>query len=279
MKQWLQNLLERMGARTRRPLLAPAEFTAECAEALRRGSRDILVEIPEDLVLNAMTKDGRVLKQFLYLPYEAYREEPGKKRFFIQRVVATFLASQASPQTVNRSRIVPVVKTAEWLGQVESMPPPGAGGTAGLFWEVLVADLLLLYAEDSPAGIRYLSRTDLETAGIAVGDLRSLASKNLIDQLQGIKRQWLDGFYMITAGGDYESSLLLVDSLWNRDHLPVKGDFVIAVPARDLLLVGGSEDEEGISRLRAVARERFETGHHRLTGKLFLYKNGDLSEI
>jgi len=283
MKKLLHDLFDRMGVRARIPgraLLTPAEFTRECIEALRKRSHDILVEVPEDLVLNVTAQDGHLSKQFLSLQYTDYETEPGRKKFFIRQVVASVLDSQARPHVVDRSRIVPVVKGSEWFRQNElGMLHSGDATMADMFWEALTADLFLFYAEDSPTRIRYLSRTELEKTGIAGGELRSLAGKNLMNMLRNIDRHSLDGFYMITAGGIYEASLLLVDSFWSSGYLPVKGDFVIAVPARDVLLVAGSEDEEGLSRMRTVAKNHFETWDNRLTDKLLAYKNGNLSEF
>jgi uncharacterized protein YtpQ (UPF0354 family) len=283
MKKLLHKLFDLLGVRARIPghvLLTPAQFTRECTEALRKRSHDILVEVPEDLVLNVTAQGGHLSKQFLSLPYADYEMEPGRKKFFIRQVVASVLDSQVRPQAVDRSRIVPVVKGSEWFRQNEpGMLHSGDATTADMFWEALTADLFLFYAEDSPTRIRYLSRTELETTGIAGGELRSLAGKNLMNMLRDIDRHSLDGFYMITAGGIYEASLLLVDSFWSSDYLPVKGDFVIAVPTRDVLLVAGSEDEEGISRMRTVVKKHFEIQNHRLTDKLFTYKNGNLSEF
>lgn len=83
-----------------------------------------------------------------------------------------------------------------------------------------------------------------------------------------------DGIYLISAGGDYEASLLLVSDLWDREQMPVEGDFIAAIPARDLLIVTGSENPEGIRRVREMASEGAAQFSYRLSPVLFVRKNG-----
>ena len=47
---------------------------------------------------------------------------------------------------------------------------------------------------------------------------------------------------MLKAGGDYEASLLLFDDIWRDGQVKVDGDIVVAVPAKDVLLVTGSNN-------------------------------------
>ena len=88
-----------------------------------------------------------------------------------------------------------------------------------------------------------------------------------------------EGTYMLVADGSYEASLLLFDEIWTGDiwhdsGLPLSGDPVIAVPARDVLLVTGSRDERGLATLRRIAAEIVASEPYRLTDRLFIYREG-----
>jgi len=81
---------------------------------------------------------------------------------------------------------------------------------------------------------------------------------------------------MIVAGGSYEASLLLLDDVWSKGPVPAKvdGDVVVAIPARDLLMVTGSRNRAGVDRLRELATKFASTTPYRLTPVLFVYRNG-----
>jgi len=79
---------------------------------------------------------------------------------------------------------------------------------------------------------------------------------------------------MLTAGGTYEASLLLLEDLWAGDKPKVDGDYVVAVPSRDVLLITGSRNQEGLAKLRELAEEIATTGSYALTSELFIRRNG-----
>ena len=89
-----------------------------------------------------------------------------------------------------------------------------------------------------------------------------------------IERHGDAGIYMVLAGGDYEASLLAVDSLWNHERFDVDGDIVVAIPNRDVLLITGSNNTAGIDKLRETALKSRETGSYPLTSELFVFRNG-----
>ena len=61
-----------------------------------------------------------------------------------------------------------------------------------------------------------------------------------------------------------------MDDVWDTDKLRVDGDFVVAVPSHDSLLVTGSNFPMGIARLRQLARETFEKARHPVTVELLI---------
>ena len=60
--------------------------------------------------------------------------------------------------------------------------------------------------------------------------------------------------------------------------MPVKGKIVIAIPSRDLLLVAGSENKEGIKKIQDLANETVKNGSYHLIPDLFVW-NGDKFEV
>lgn len=83
-----------------------------------------------------------------------------------------------------------------------------------------------------------------------------------------------EGVFMLVAGGDYEASLLLFDNLWVSGTFPVNGDYVIAVPTKDVLLITGLNDSLGIEKLRKNVAGADTTYSSVLSKALFIRRNG-----
>jgi uncharacterized protein YtpQ (UPF0354 family) len=262
--------------------LLPSQFTKEFADALRKSSPALKVEIVKDLELKVTSADGSELSAFLDNAYDMYRQDPKAKSEVIGRfIVATLETAAGVPEKVESARIIPVIKDRPWLEESrEALLSRGAKKTPEYVYENFSPDLIIVYAEDSPKNIRYVTPKDLEEIKIEQKQLRELATENLKRLLPKIERRGTNGLYMLTAGGNYEASLLLLDSIWNDGQMDVLGDIVVAVPTRDLLLVTGSQDQEGIEKVTQIVKKSFSEGFsYRLTQKLFVYRNGKFTEF
>ncbi len=59
-----------------------------------------------------------------------------------------------------------------------------------------------------------------------------------------------DRIVMLTAGGDYEATLILLPEVWDSVSQMVSGQIVAAVPARDVLYFTGDADPENLADMR-----------------------------
>jgi uncharacterized protein YtpQ (UPF0354 family) len=129
----------------------------------------------------------------------------------------------------------------------------------------------VVYAENRLGTLRILSNRD------DVGDrarLREASLANLSRVLPKIEiRPGADGVLLITAGGEFDASLLLADNIWTGGQVKVDGDIVVAVPAKNVLIATGSHNPPGLARLRAAAA-KFAGGPNGLTSALFVYRDG-----
>lgn len=132
--------------------------------------------------------------------------------------------------------------------------------------------MFVFYAEDRENSIHYISKNDLEEINFSIEDLKEKSIENLLNSFE-MKRHGENGYYMITIGGNYESSLILLD-IWHRENFSVNGDFVIGIPARDILFITGSKDSENLHRLYDSIKKINETGDHLVSDKIFEFKNG-----
>jgi uncharacterized protein YtpQ (UPF0354 family) len=258
----------------------PRQFTEDFADALRRSDPSLRVEIIRDLEITTTSADGLELTSFLDNAYATYKQDPKAKASIIQDFIASLGPTAVVAEGVDRTRIVPVIKDRPWLEETRrALRDRGAKEVPEHVYEDFSRDLVILYAEDSPTNIRYLTPEDLTRAGVERHELRALACENLKRLLPKIERHGDRGLYMITAGGTYEASLLLLDSIWRDGQMDVQGDIVVAIPTRDLLFVTGSRHSDGMERAKQFVQEAFHGGAYRLTTKLFVYRHGAFEEF
>jgi uncharacterized protein YtpQ (UPF0354 family) len=262
-------------------IITPKQFTSEFAAALRQARPGLSVAIVRDLELAVGSAGGRPTTSFLNNAYDVYKQDPKSKADVITRFVAAGLETiEGIRDGVDRTRIVPVIKDRPWLEETRQLAiSRGAKEAPEQVYEDFSTDLVVLYAEDSPKNIRYLGPKDLEVSKIDRKELRALASENLRRLLPKIERHGANGFFMLTAGGDYEASLLLLDSIWTDLKSEVQGEIVVAIPTRDLLLVSGSQFPQGLEKMRQLAKDASNQGSYRLTQKLFVYRHGKFEEF
>jgi hypothetical protein len=73
----------------------------------------------------------------------------------------------------------------------------------------------------------------------------------------------------VLAGGNFESSLLLMDDVWSQLEKEMPNGTVAAVPARDVVAFCDLKSEEGISALKnVIARAEAENVDHPITKSL-----------
>jgi uncharacterized protein YtpQ (UPF0354 family) len=266
---------------SKNPVISPEQFTEEVAIALRTSISGAKVETVKVLELRVTCSDGNEFTSLLYNPYDLYKQQPEHKADVVQRIIAAALGiAKGSSGVADPNCIVPVIKPRAWMEEGrQAMINRGAKDVSTPLYEEFTSDLIILYAYDLPQGMRFVMSDDLKNSKIEQKDLRPLACKNLKQVIPKIERHGENGFYMLTAGGNYESSLLLLDSIWSSGQMQVQGEIVVVIPARDVLLVTGSQDQEGLARIKKAATELYNKGPYSITPKLFVYRNGVFQEF
>lgn len=141
----------------------------------------------------------------------------------------------------------------------------------------LVVPLLVSYVVD--AGDRYelVQNRHLKDEGIDEQALHRIGLANLA-QLVNERPPQVHPYghiFAVVMGGDFEASLLLLDSLWEKRFRQfVHGDYAVAVPARDILAFCDASSTEGLHELREVIQRVFATGEHVLSSRLYVRHQG-----
>jgi len=114
----------------------------------------------------------------------------------------------------------------------------------------LVADLLAFYAFDAGSHYEIVAYRDLAELGITADELHEQALLNLRGLKLDVRAHKGDRIIMLTAGGNYEATLILLPEIWESVSQMVSGQLVAAVPARDVLYVTGDADRENLADMR-----------------------------
>jgi uncharacterized protein YtpQ (UPF0354 family) len=253
--------------------LTPRAFTERVARAALAAMPTAKVAINGELQFVVRYGNGASANSDLGKAYKTYEREPDHLDDIVQAQVTALMEAGGDANglpKLDRSRIVPIIKDRGW---VEVMARRGREQTPPLelVAEPFNSDLVVVYAENRLGTLRILSNRD------DVGDrarLREASLTNLSRVLPKIEiRPGADGVLLITAGGEFDASLLLADNIWTGGQVKVDGDIVVAVPAKNVLIATGSHNAPGLARLRAAAA-KFAGGPNGLSSALFVYRDG-----
>jgi uncharacterized protein YtpQ (UPF0354 family) len=256
--------------------LSSQAFTQEFAQALTGALPSASVTVKGDLALSVKETSGLDRTIFLTNAYREYSLDPKRFGDIVKGFVAAMSRSGPAPAKLDRARIVPVIKDRQWLVDLHKMHK-AQGKEQEHLSENFNNELVIVYAEDDATRMRYL--TTSEDIGVGRQELRALAVENLKRILPKIEMRGDDHVLLVSAGGDYEPSLLLIDEIWTGGQVKVNGDIVVAVPARDVLLVTGSRDRTGLKQVRELAAKFVAQGPYGLTDTLFVYRNGRFAKF
>lgn len=138
----------------------------------------------------------------------------------------------------------------------------------------LFGDILVFYAYDVGSHYEIVSHKDLAALGIEKAELHELALTNLRALNLEVRAHKGDRIFMLTCGGNYEATLILLPEIWSSVSEMVSGAIVASVPARDILYFTGDASPEFISDLRMWTSKMIESAEKPLS-RMFIRWTGD----
>jgi uncharacterized protein YtpQ (UPF0354 family) len=218
---------------------------------LRCSASELRYQEPDTLSLK--TADGAEHKLFLENLWIQSREDFGEGRDVIERYVSV-VSGFGKETEASRAAIIPMVKDQTYINFL------GEGNSVPI--EHLAADLWIVYAVDRDTNITSLTEKEMVALKLTRTDLRDLATENLRNILPPVECHGKGPWFLLTAGGDYVASLLLLDSVWQFAAEKVKGDVVAVAPTRDVVLFTNADSVEGLAEIRRRAKELVSTSDH-----------------
>lgn len=179
------------------------------------------------------------------------------------------------------SDVIPLVRSALMVAQMDGIKPSGAAKDTKSFalaWYPLAPGIICVYASDSPNSLSMLSADDATKLGLGAKDIKSGPMRTLRAHLPtDISFYGANGIFMVTCGGDFESSLILDDEVMKALKERVKGRLVFGVSNKDILMATGDQDQAAMAKLRQVIERGAREGARPISDKLYYWDDGKIT--
>ncbi len=262
----------------------PREFTQHLLRALQKNFPQMHYKMTEPLLITGKDKEGRASRISLSNSYPVYLSHVSPRRKIVEGHLNA-VKLQFNKGAVVAANILPVLKPQSYFDAVvkQFADLKKTGAAMPLIYEKLNDSLYLFYVFDTPKSMRFVSKEDLVPLKLNVETLKQRALKNLEAYYKKSKahfrplpRDDQGAIYYFAAKETYEASaLLLLDKpLWNNQKLAVKGKPVVFVPARNVLLITGSDDKKGLKNASEMARNFHQNYGYQISPHPMMLKNG-----
>lgn len=138
--------------------------------------------------------------------------------------------------------------------------------------------LLVAYLVDEGDSFTYIQYRDLDGDRITENELHDIGTNNLsaLTTQMNLRVAPYGNIFAVLLDGNFEASLLLVDSLWsNAFRQFVRGDYLVAIPNRDILAFCERSSPTGRAELLKVIERSKGSEDHPLSRELFVRRDSD----
>jgi len=259
------------------------EFTHAFTRQAEASLKDVHFKIVQPLQINTSKIGGYGLTVFLNNAYAQYSSSPSQYQEIMRSQIDTIKAHYQTLSTTTESSILAVIKPADYLITVKKQL--SLAGVSGkeipLVYTKINDDLYVFFVFDTENGMRLITKKDLAEKKINETAIFSIATRNLSSYFQ--KKQTrinrltqieTANIYTVSLDENYEASILLLNKFWNRETFDVKGSIVAFVPARNTVIVTGSNDQEGIRIAGYLAEKGFKELGYAISPKGYVFDAG-----
>ena len=154
-------------------------------------------------------------------------------------------------------RLLPVIRGRAHIANAWMIPALATGPDSyDGAWKPFCEGLAVLVAIDSPTSIQLLNSSRMSEWAMSFDQVLDVAMENLRALSPCQFERQNGGFHLSTYGDHYDASRILLPHLF--DQLPLRGDPVAVVVAREGLVVAGSDDLAALDAMAAYVEEEIE---------------------
>jgi uncharacterized protein YtpQ (UPF0354 family) len=263
--------------------MSEIEFTKYFALQAKLVLKGVELKVDEPLQLSSKNINGWQSTIFLNNAYNQYSSNNASLPSIIESQVKSLDAQNRLGTSKAGSSIFAVIKPSDYLDNVRmQLSKAGLGDKdMPLIYEKLNEDLYVFYVFDSESGMQMITKNDLAELNVDESDVRLMARNNLDQYFEksGLKIQRLDKtgeakVYKVTLDDNYEASILLLSKYWTKKYFEVNGNIVAFIPARNVVVVTGSADVEGMLIAGYLAENGFKELGYAISPKGYKFESG-----
>lgn len=263
--------------------LSQGDFTRHFITQAKSNLPNVEFSLVRPLQVTSKNVNGFELTVFLDNSYAQYSSSPNNLKDIIDSHLASIKSSHEMLAGGTGKSIFAVIKPADYLATVKAqLQQAGLGNKEiPLVYRKLNDDLYVFYVFDSANGMRMVTKKDLAENKVDENSIHELALSNLSKyfeqkrlQVRRIEKIANAKIYTVTLDQVYEASSLLLPSYWSPQVFDVRGDIVAFVPARNTVVVTGSEDKEGMRIAAYLGETGFKELGYSISPKGFRYDKG-----
>jgi uncharacterized protein YtpQ (UPF0354 family) len=263
--------------------MTETEFTRYFVDRAAVALKDVQFQIVRPLQVKSKAVGGYELTALLSNAYAQYTSSPESLIFIIDSQVQSIKSQRELLRSKTAKSIFAVAKPADYLEVVKrQLTQAGLGDKEiPLVFERMNDELYVFYVFDSDNGMRLITKKDLTEIKVDEAAIRSIATQNLSAYFDrnGLKVRRLEKIgnakvYVATLDENYEASILLLTKYWNQRTFDVQGQMVAFVPARNMVLVTGTRDAEGMRVAEYLASSAFKEVGYAISPKGFVNEAG-----
>lgn len=265
------------------PPMSAESYTDGYAASVRAAHPGMAVQVthgdtPALTRVSWQFADGVDVNQFMGNWYARYLREPGRRQalYVAQLAEAREVRASFPSKALELGRVLPVIKTVDWqrttTTQLDASKVPQDRRPLS---EPLVGPLVVAYVEDLDDAMNYVSPSHLHRLGMDVDTLRGHALQNLHARLPQLRLEGGGGRYAARLDRNYDASMVLFFEEWQAG-LDLAGEPILAIAARDEVLVCGSADTAAVAGLRKMASAIAAESAYGLSRKLFVWRDAGL---
>lgn len=134
-------------------------------------------------------------------------------------------------------------------------------------------ELLIAYVVDAGDAFEYVQYRDLEDDAVTETQLHDIAIQNLaaLTQTGNLRVSPHGNIFAVLLDGNFEASMILLDVLWDDAFRQfVDGEYLIAIPNRDILAFCDRSSVAGRRELMEVIARLEGSQDHPLTRRLYV---------
>ncbi|MFA7447325.1 MAG: DUF1444 family protein [Weeksellaceae bacterium] len=133
-----------------------------------------------------------------------------------------------------------------------------------------LGNLAIFYAVDEGDQFSLVLKRDLPTK-VSIEELHEIATTNLDKDVEFTFNETGFGGHGLIAGGDHEAGSLTLTGIWEWCADQIQDNLIVAVPAKDLIMMVPENDKDKINSLKDFVTEIFKDGERLLTKQLYRF--------